>query len=51
MLLSVGPFIIMEYVENDSDLVDALNTPSIYSLLIDGERMSAPKPKIDVICV
>lgn len=28
---SLGPFIVMEYIENDSDLVDALNTPCIPS--------------------
>lgn len=26
--MGLGPFIIMEYIENDSDLADALNTPS-----------------------
>jgi hypothetical protein len=25
----LGPFIIIEYIENDSDLVNALNTPSL----------------------
>ncbi|OKL55836.1 hypothetical protein UA08_08924 [Talaromyces atroroseus] len=25
----LGPFIVMEYIENDSDLVDALNTPGL----------------------
>lgn len=25
----LGPFIIMEYIENDSDLIDALNTPGL----------------------
>lgn len=26
----LGPFIVMEYIENDSDLVDALNTPGLH---------------------
>ena len=27
----LGPFIVMEYIEHDSDLVDALNTPDLLS--------------------